>query len=28
VRDLAQDLRENPSQLIYQAPAQGMEIPR
>lgn len=28
VRDLAQDLRANPSQLIYQAPAQGMEIPR
>ncbi|HTU56915.1 MAG TPA: MlaD family protein [Polyangiales bacterium] len=27
-RDLAQDLRANPSQLIYQAPADGMESPR
>lgn len=28
IRDLAQGLRANPSQLLYQAPAQGMEIPR
>jgi phospholipid/cholesterol/gamma-HCH transport system substrate-binding protein len=28
VRDLAEQLRANPSQLIYQAPAEGMEIPR
>jgi phospholipid/cholesterol/gamma-HCH transport system substrate-binding protein len=27
IRDLAQSLRENPSQLLYQAPPQGVEIP-
>ena len=28
IRDLAQSLREDPSQLIYQPPPQGVEIPR
>lgn len=28
VRDLARSLRENPSQLLYQPPPQGVEIPR
>jgi phospholipid/cholesterol/gamma-HCH transport system substrate-binding protein len=28
LRDLARDLKENPSQLIYQAPTRGVEVPR
>ena len=28
VRDLAQSLRQNPSQLIYQSPEQGVEVPK
>jgi len=28
IQELSRSLRENPSQILYQPPAQGVEIPR